>query len=318
MKQALISVIIPVYNVEKYINRCIESVIHQTYTNLEIILIDDGSTDKSGQICDEYRKIDNRVKVIHKVNGGLSEARNVGLERMSGEYVAFIDSDDYVDVAFIEKLFQLLVKYNADIAISGFATTTKDSEVKKWKNRTEVFTKNMALKEMLYQKKYNTSAWAKLYKSTLFQEVRYPIGKIYEDICTTYKLIDKSEKIVFNPTELYFYYKSDVSIIRSKFNIKKMDYIENTKILLEFIEENYPSLQNAAEFRYLWSNIHVWVNIPDRWKYCDAMSVLEENITKYRRKVVYDRNVPVKSKIIIVLSFLGWQNCRKIYLLGKK
>lgn len=317
-QQYLVSVIIPVYNVEKYLKRCVESVLRQTYRNLEIWLVDDGATDCSGMMCDEFAQKDTRIRVIHKENGGLSDARNVAIDKMTGQYVTFIDSDDYVSENFIERLYMNIRKYAAEIAICRHISTKKSDEQCILGNCIEIFTKEEALEELLYQKKFNTSAWAKLYKSSLFENVRYPKGKLFEDICTTDLLINRAQQIVFDSSILYFYYQGEVSIVRSSFNLRKLDYVENAKVMQQFIYNNYPFLKQAADFRFLWANLHVWVNIPDKKKYKDICAKLEKNIKKYRNSALKNKHVSLKNKMPIMLSVFGWKLTRLFYLLSKK
>lgn len=313
----LISVIVPVYNVAEYLPRCVDSILRQTYKELEIWLIDDGSTDQSGVICDQYAEIDPRIRVIHKENGGLSDARNAAIDKIKGKYVTFIDSDDYIADCFVERLYSEIVKYNAEIAIAGFLPTINDTEGYFLNDEIEIYSSKESIKELLYQKKYNTSAWAKLYESSLFDNVRYPKGKLFEDICTTYKLLDKATKVVFDYSKLYFYFQRGNSIVRSGFNVKKMDYVSNTKELHDFIYEKYPDLKSAADFRYLWANIHVWVNITDKKKYIDIYQIVEENIKKYRWSALKDTDVALKNKIAVFLSLFGWRVTRAVYQFSK-
>ena len=186
----LISVIVPIYNVEQYLPRCIESILNQTYKNLEVILVDDGATDHCGSICDVYKEKDCRVRVIHKSNGGLSDARNAGLDRMTGEYVTCIDSDDFVSPFFVENLWLALEENHCDIASSWFIEYHNGQIVPAGKvvdaQEVEVLAKNEYFERLLYQDGVEVSAWGKLYKSSLYQNVRYPVGKLYEDIPTTY------------------------------------------------------------------------------------------------------------------------------------
>ncbi|MEI7668283.1 MAG: glycosyltransferase family A protein, partial [Erysipelotrichaceae bacterium] len=163
----LISVIVPVYNVEKYIDRCVSSILNQTYKNLDIILVDDGSQDKSGQICDEYALKDNRIKVLHKSNGGLSDARNKGIELSKGEYISFVDSDDTISNNFIDKLYNLCVNYSSDISMCYFKQFTSEiSFNREHESRIDIFT-NIQMLENLINEKYvqSTVAWNKLYKA---------------------------------------------------------------------------------------------------------------------------------------------------------
>jgi len=314
MKQDLISVIVPVYNVEQYLERCINSILKQTYSNLEIILVDDGATDSSGDMCDVFAKKDERVKVIHKSNGGLSDARNEGMKIATGEYVAFIDSDDYVDTHYIEKLYKMCVNNQADIAVCGLCRTSEDNLVGSLSEDVVRYTNKQAMEQMLYQKKFNMTACAKLYKKFLLEDILFPTGKLYEDVNTTYKFVNKAENVVYTDDKLYFYYINPNSITQTDFNLRKMDYVVHMQEVLEFIEKEYPDLFTAAKFRYVWANIHVWVHVPDRKKYIDICTELESNIKKYRSDVLKDRKIGLKNYLIIFLTYFGWKNMRRVFL----
>ena len=230
--QPLITVIIPVYNIEAYIEKCIRSVIGQTYKNLEIILVDDGSSDNSGLICDKYAKKDTRIKVIHKKNGGLSDARNAAIDIAAGEYLTFIDGDDYVANSYVEMLYEL-INEGYDISICGYKDIYEtDSDIyedtnegiKVKPNKILKMSSCEALKMMLYQKFFDTSAWGKLYKNQLFGGgIRYPVGKLFEDLGTTYKLFLASKKIIYCDTKMYFYLQRGGSISNDKYNTRKND-----------------------------------------------------------------------------------------------
>ena len=193
MKNDLISIIIPVYKVEKYLEKCIESVLKQTYTNLQIILVDDGSPDNCGKICDEYDKKDSRIEVIHKANGGLSDARNVGISKAKGRYIGFVDSDDYIKEDMYEILLNLIKKYDADVSICNLYDVIDGNEcIRNKENGIREYSRLDILKEVLLDKNIQSYAWNKLYEKELFDEIKYPIGKKYEDIGTTLpKLVGK-------------------------------------------------------------------------------------------------------------------------------
>ena len=198
-----ISVIVPVYNVERFLRECIESIISQTYKDLEIILVNDGSTDKSPLICEEYKKIDARVIVLHKENGGLSDARNKGIDISTGEYIGFVDSDDFIENDMYELLLNNIKKVEADIATCGvISEKVKD---KNFYKEEIIVNAHDGLKEMLMERSMNTSACDKLYKRSLFDEIRYPKDKLYEDLYTTYKLLHKANKIVISNQKKYYY-----------------------------------------------------------------------------------------------------------------
>lgn len=245
-----ISVIIPVYNVEKYLKRCIESVINQTIKDLEIILVDDGSTDSSGRICDEYAKKDKRIKVIHKENGGLSDARNAGLDIARGYYISFVDSDDYIDNNMIEKLYYGCTKNNTDIAICDKILELENGKKfkeKMYNNSCELNQKETYENILLY----SPSVWNKLFKRELFTDIRFPKGKLYEDIITTNKLIDKSNKTFYVEGTYYHYIQRQNSIVHKNFNINKLDYINNAKELYEFILKRYPDILEQCDAYYM-------------------------------------------------------------------
>lgn len=248
MNCPIISIIVPVYKVEKYLERCIESIISQTYTNLDIILVDDGSPDQCPKICDKYSDIDNRVSVIHKSNGGLSSARNVGIIKAKGRYISFVDSDDFIMNDMIEQLYTTLVSSNADISVCLFGSNTKQM-AQGIETLFEVFSSEEAIQEILLERKFHTSAWAKLYKIELFSEIKFPEGLIYEDYGTIYKLFDKASVISFVNSIKYFYTDDSESITRSSFSKKDMDYFTVSKDIVSFIESNYPDLLHAVTFR---------------------------------------------------------------------
>lgn len=241
----MITVIIPVYNVEKYLKECVESVLNQTYKDLEIILIDDGSNDGSGEICDEYAKIDERIKVIHKENAGLSSARNAGIEIAHGEYYTFIDSDDYIADDMAEQLLYALESTNADISVCGMTSNEYNIE-----NGIAVknicYTKQKTLKLILTEK-METTACGKLYRRELFEHIRYPEGKIYEDLGTTYKLVEASSEIAYTAAKKYYYRTNPESITKVNFTNKNLDYFDIAEELQTYIKEHYPQYMKYAK-----------------------------------------------------------------------
>jgi len=217
MQEPLVSIIVPIYKVEPYLQRCIDSIVSQTYTNLEIILVDDGSPDGCPQICDEYAAKDNRIVVIHKENGGLSDARNAGLDICKGEYVSFVDSDDWIADSFIENLAKAIYQSNADIGVADFIRTSLPFTAKVQLESSPHLEELNSLQSVkkLWTKDYVTFviACAKIYKASLFAGIRFPKGKIHEDEYTTYKLLYRASKTVFLNAPLYFYFQRDDSIM---------------------------------------------------------------------------------------------------------
>lgn len=274
----LISVIIPVYNVEQYLSRCIDSVINQTYTNLEIILIDDGSPDSCGKICDEYAQKDNRIKVIHKENGGLSSARNAGIDEASGVYLSFVDSDDYINEQFIEKLYKLLKEYDADIAQCDFIKTSGEKPDLNTEEVIKVYNSASFYGTIYEPNGVNTVvAWNKLYKAEMFAQIRYPEGKIHEDEAVIHLLINKASRCVKTNMQMYYYFINKNGIMNTKFSERRLDifcalnsrvnfYIENNMRKYALIElENLKS--KCLEFYKLTKEKNIRKKIKEQLKY---------------------------------------------------
>ena len=242
----LVSIIIPIYNVEKYLHECVESIKNQTHKDIEIILVDDGSPDNCPAMCDEYAKNDKRIKVIHKENGGLSDARNAGLSAATGEYIAFIDSDDWVDEDYVEKLINGAISTGADIVVCNYRMIYEDRQEElpaRHKSGSRVLTSERALEELvLGLGTYNVLAWNKLYSKKLFTEtgIIFPKGKINEDNYTTYKLYEASSSIAYIPDVLYNYRQRPGSIMSSLDGAK---YIEN---IIEYSAEQTDYLKNKV------------------------------------------------------------------------
>lgn len=244
-EKALISIIIPVYKVEKYLEKCIQSVINQTYKNIQIILVDDGSPDNCGKICDEYAKKDHRIEVIHKSNGGLSDARNKGLEIAKGEYIGFVDSDDYIESDMYEVLYNLLKQYNVDVSICNFYTVSQEKiAIKNADNGIKEYNRIEILKEILLDNNIQSYAWNKLYNKDLFDEIKYPVGKKYEDIGTTFYLLEKCNKVVVTGKPEYYYINRQDSIVNNVTESTITDYIELIMQRYDYIEENIKELSS--------------------------------------------------------------------------
>lgn len=222
----LISVIVPVYKVEKYLERCIESLRNQVYTNLEIILVDDGSPDACGEICDTYQQKDPRIRVIHKANGGLSDARNAGIQVARGKYLGFIDSDDYVAPDMFSHLYGILKDNDADVSICSAVVVEEGKQAQFTDGRvTNVLSGEEILLGMIYQNLFTVNTWNKLYKRELFDKIRFPSGKLYEDLATTYKVMDLAGRVVYSDACKYAYVQRSGSIMNRTGRMMKNDKI---------------------------------------------------------------------------------------------
>ena len=231
-----ISVIVPVYNVEKYLNRCIDSILAQTFTDFELLLIDDGSTDNSGKLCDEYAAKDKRVRVFHKENGGAASARNMGLTEASGEYIAFIDSDDWVDRTYLEVLFRICVENGVDLGCCGHQTTaeyTIKADIKE--NSITIYTPE---EFWCYSQSNAAIVWGKLFAKKLFDGVRFPEGVIIEDELTTHKAIFQCQKLVCADAVLYYYFVNESSVMHTKWSTKNLVAFQAYREQCEFFLEH--------------------------------------------------------------------------------
>lgn len=307
----LITVVIPVYNVEKYLRKCVESVMNQTYKNLEIILVNDGSTDNCDEICQEYRDRDKRIKLINKENGGLSEARNVGINHSKGKYISFIDSDDYVDKEYIELLYNIITLYDADISISSHRVIYEKKCMDKSNGKEFCANPEIILEKILYDDGIDLSTWGKLYKKDLFESIRFPKGRLFEDSATTYKLIDKSKKIAVCSKATYNYIIRKNSISNEKFSERKMDLIISTKEMTDFIRNKYTRLQSACDRRLMYSYLSTLTqlsksNVKNKKIEKELMKYINEN----RIKILKDRKVPKRDKFGLITTMFGF-NCFK-------
>ena len=244
----LITVIIPVYKVEGYLDSCIESVVNQTFSNLEIILVDDGSPDRCGEICDNWGKKDKRIRVIHKENGGLSDARNAGLEYSQGQYVVFVDSDDCISPFMIDALYLAIKKNIADIAecnYLSFTSTIPDCEFKQ-DFEMNSYTAEEALSLLLEGMEFKYPVWNKIYRRGIIGDTRFEKGKLHEDVFFTYQIFGKSNRIIKIQQDLYFYRQRVDSIMGSSFTLRNLDALEARIRQYEYIKNIYPELSGKA------------------------------------------------------------------------
>lgn len=245
----IISVIVPVYNVEKYLSRCLNSLINQTYEKLEIILIDDGSTDQSGCLCDEYSRKDKRIKVFHKKNGGLSSARNLGLKYASGNYISFVDSDDWLMLDTYEYMMKLICEKQADVVQCGFCRTNKNIKVPKIKEQIkEYYNKDVEQYYMKYSTKTGSySVWKFLYKKELIEEIKFREGKINEDIDFNYKVLSKCKKLIVSNQTKYFYFQEGNSLSTGGLKERDFDLYDAAEELYKLTRnENYGTIRKLA------------------------------------------------------------------------
>lgn len=303
--EPLISVIIPVYKVEEFLDECITSVVAQTYNHLEIILVDDGSPDKCPMICDNWALKDERIKVIHKSNGGLSDARNAGLSIAKGKYIGFVDSDDWIEPDMYEHLLHIIEMENADICACGIIVSYKD--------RQEILEINPVignsediLEKIYADTAYPVEAWNKLYRRECWDDFQFPTGKICEDAFTTYLLVDKAEKIVQISDPLYHYRIRDNSIMTSEFNVKRMDEEEAWRCNYEYMVKHYPKIaKNAFNFYLQKVNVLIHtISLEQRKQFLDEYDYLYNILKRNLFYILFTSKMNLKYRIKFLLDFV--------------
>lgn len=290
---AEVSIIVPVYQVENYIRQCVDSILSQTFTDFELILVDDGSKDGSGQICDEYAGKDERVKVIHQENGGLSEARNTGMDQMVGNYFMFVDSDDYIAPTMVEKLYKSILSEDADIAVCNFLYYFENDKKKSFSTRVK--SEILSGKEIFYRRKNErnygiwTVAWNKLYKSGTFGKVRFPYGKYHEDEFWANEIYQMDITVIIIPECLYYYRQRDNSIMGKKCIARNFDIIEafqeRISVYLKeqkYVDQAYKVLIFSLE--YLEESKRLITNSKEKKRFIQAEKRTKEIIKQLKKR----------------------------------
>jgi glycosyltransferase involved in cell wall biosynthesis len=308
MEGPLISVIVPVYNIESYVRKCVESIMAQTYKNIEIILVDDGSTDGSPAICDELAARDARIRVLHTSNGGQAAARNTGIKTSKGECVSFIDGDDYVTADYILHLYELIQNHHADISITNFCIRRDGArEPEREKELPYVLSMNRreALEMLLYKKHFSTSVWGRLFRRSLFDGLEFPLGRIIEDLGVLYKIIDRAERVVYSSVIDYIYVQRTTSLLHTHGKTIVEDCVMFAEEMEQYITHKYPDLTEAVISRCFSISVYSLKYI-SFWKlYQKEYAQIRTNILKYRESTLGNANVPLESRCAAFLSYFG-------------
>lgn len=315
IKNPVLSIIVPVYNEEKYLKRCIDSILNQKFSNYELILINDGSTDGSGDICDEYQLADNRVRVIHKENGGLSSARNYGLQIAVGKYIGFVDSDDWITADMYSFLIETAIDSEADIVASSYILTKGEERFRKEEQSIICLEGRDKIKFYLESgMKYRVSdypVWNKVYKKKLFEELQFPEGQLYEDAVINYRLIKKSNKFVKSNKTTYFYFQDNDSITRNGFKEEDYDILLVGKQLVELaVEEEDEELLRLAQTKEarayfsMLSKIAVYGFQDDVENRKKIIEDLTNNLRK-NYKLLLKSRMPINRKIIMTFLYIN-------------
>lgn len=317
MADPLISVIVPVYKVEPYLRRCVDSILAQTLSDIEIILVDDGSPDGCPAICDSYALLDSRVKAIHKENGGLGSARNAGLDIASGRFIGFVDSDDYVSPGMFDTLYNALIKENADVCICSMEKVNEDCAPagKRSYFGYAVITGTAAL-DLLYTNDYIyfTVACNKLFRRELFGTLRFPEGKLYEDGYAAFRYYFESRTVVCLPDCLYFYLTRADSITTSEISVKNLDGIDADLDSLEFlIEKGCPELVKKAQTKYVLSIINNLRRFDlGRKEVRDRFRLIKKDFQKQQRGIMKNAVLSKKEKVLMAVFGVSPRLCKCI------
>lgn len=313
--KGLVSVIVPVYNTAKYLPSCLDSIINQTYQNLEILCINDGSTDNSAKILQNYAKKDSRIKIITQKNQGLSSARNTGLKHVTGKYITFIDSDDEIEPSMISELLNAIIKTGSDISVCSMKETYPNGKVKIFPHdlNQKTYSTKHALKAMLKEENFNLTATMKLYKANIIKNLKFPIGKLHEDVGFTYEAIMRAKKITFVPKNYYIYHHNNSSIV-SKFSNQKFDLIELTDKMCDEIDQKYPELKDTTNERRMRARFSLLRQIPLNHK---RKKELLDYLNTHKTYITKNPEASAKDKLALKLAIISPKLFQLAYKLFK-
>lgn len=306
----IVSVIVPVYNADQYLEACVLSILTQSYAELDIILINDGSSDKSAELCDNLATNNERVRVAHTKNGGVSHARNIGISMAKGVFVTFIDADDIVDKNMIEILYSSLIKDECDISTSNITpfSTIEPSNIKQKQNKVMIMDSDDAIKEMLYEKKIINGPVAKIYRKSLFEQKKvFPKGiTIGEDLYVNYYTFLKARKVAVNSASMYYYRQRDGSVTHSSFTSKRMDGLWVIKNILNDAQQHHPRLVQAAKNRLFMEAVYISIALAsENLDYKAEQSECINLMKTYSKTVLYSIQSRVKFKLFALLAMVN-------------
>lgn len=301
-----ISVIVPIYNVEAYLERCIESIVNQTYRDLEIILVDDGSPDNCGVICDEWEKRDSRIKVMHKKNGGLSDARNKGMKIATGDYITYVDSDDWIDLSMYENMMNVLIKEKSDIVACGFRKVTEIEtyEIDKSDPSFLHFSNKDALKALITEEGLQQVVWNKIYRRSLVENIFFEKGKYNEDEFWSYQIIGRANKVTIIKNVYYNYFQREHSIINETYSLKRLDGLEGKESRQKYIDSFYPELSAIARLNLFYSYMYSYqctLRMMNKSEKQIAIKKIENGLSNIHLKGSDYKDESMKQKIWILM-----------------
>ena len=313
-----VSIVVPVYNVEEYLQYSVGSLKQQTYSNIEIILVDDGSTDRSGEICDQYAQEDDRIRVFHVQNGGISYARNNGVRAATADWIMFLDSDDYYDRGTVEYLMGLKDQYNVDLVATS-VIEVRNHEDKDFsgdinEKSPRKLDRHTALKEMFYGRHVGTHPGGKLYKKEILLQYPYPEGMIYEDLAIAYEHIAACKEIAVGNQHLYKYYRRAGSTVNSKYSDRLLDFYKAMEWNRAYVDRDYPDdqeMKKAVNTRYVFNGLHVVHALLGSQMY-DQVNKIRKEYRRYWKDILVNSHITRKNKLKYLLLLLSPQLYQKV------
>lgn len=305
----MVSIIVPVYNVENYLSACIDSILAQTNPDFELLLVDDGSTDSSGDICDKYAELDNRIKVFHKKNGGVSSARNLALDHMSGKYCILVDSDDTIHPCLLEKTVEIIEKEKSDAVVYDYKEVEESFEIEecyKIENfvSIESLSRDEVFKIILEGKRFRMLACNKLYRVPLWENIRYPEGRKFgDDTSVTYRLMAQCNKVNYIKQELYYYRMRNDSALHNKIDFQNLQLFESYAEMLDFFSKKFPKWMNLAAYAYVIRIFDFCANMQkcalEKTKQMQLLSLLRRISLPYKKVIMSTNMITIKQRILL-------------------
>ena len=315
-----VSIIVPVYKVEKYLERCLGSISAQTFRDFELLLVDDGSPDRCGEICEAFAKTNDYTTVIHQANQGLSAARNNAVPHARGQYITFIDSDDFVTPDYLEYLVGLAEKYKADVSVGGrvYQYDDKEPAEPKAERSSGFLSPEEALIRMNYGIDFSVYAWGKLYRRELVEKYPYPVGRLYEDLATTYKIVSDANGVAYGTRQIYYWIQRSDSIMHSGFNERQLDGLLSAEEQLHFIEEHFPNAVPAAKYRLTAKAIELAEICFSSGGSKAVFRKLRDSMNRYASEVMKDPKAKRSMKIRILAMKMGYLPSKAVFSAHRK
>ena len=311
-----ISIVVPVYNSEKYLSECLDSILAQSYTNFELLLIDDGSTDFSGKICDEYDEKYDFVTVYHNQNSGAAGARLFGTKKATGKYITYIDCDDFVAENYLEVLYSAIKKFNADIATAGRSFLLPDGSLATNMDTSlqeaVCLTGSDSVEQILYGKFCTTFCGNKLYRSEIITEIMPLPLKFGEDTSVTVQALAKARQVVHTGEILYFYRQHSESATHTKNNERFYDYVRLSDYFIDYFSSEAETVKKAVTVNLVENNLYAYMKIANCENMQDEKKHISENIRKYRMNVILNKNAPMRTRLACIVSFAGMKTVKAV------